>query len=281
MRRAAAWRAFSRPSARACRSSRWRPKTSSGRCAAEPAKDTAGRKGGLTQRLAGAASDGVSAGQGEAGDDLADLLEDQPAAPRPAAKQAPAGPAADGAGPPPTAHAPASAATPAASSPPDEDPLWFLTRRDEPATAEAPPGTEPILTPPEVVRATMPPFFGSAAEVAKPVASQPDASAPARPQPRAAEAPPSLEAAPAAAARAPSHAGASRGQGGGGEGRPPNATRLHPAKRPRCGAGGNQRRGAGRYPDHSRTGGRGARAAEANDRPVARPATCPAWWRRH
>ena len=80
-------------------------------------------------------------------------------------------------------------ATPAAAAPPDEDPLWFLTRRDEPAPVEAaalpvaaearagvrPQAAEPILTPPEVVRATMPPFFGSTAEVSKPEAPQRDA----------------------------------------------------------------------------------------------------------
>ena len=158
----------------------------------EPAKDGAGRKGGLTRRLAGAAGEGATAGDGKAGDDLADLLEDQTTVPPPTAKPAAASPAASVASAPaaPTA-APITQATPAAASPPDEDPLWFLTRRDEPAPVEAaalpvaaeaqsgagvrPQAAEPILTPPEVVRATMPPFFGSTAEVLKPEAPQRDA----------------------------------------------------------------------------------------------------------
>jgi cell pole-organizing protein PopZ len=167
---------------------------------AEPAKDAAARKGGLTQRLAGASNEGPIISDAKAGDDLADLLEDQPAAPRTAAKQSAASPATGG-GPAPT---PPSATAPAAAGPPEEDPLWFLTKRDEPAAAEGAQAAEPILTPPEVVRATMPPFFGSTAEVVKPDAAQPDASAPTRQPPRVPEAPPSVEVAPAATANAPS-----------------------------------------------------------------------------
>lgn len=154
--------------------------------------EPAGRKGGLTQRLAGAAGEGATAGDAKAGDDLSDLLEDQTAVPPPTAKLAAASPVAS-AGSAPTAPTPppTTQATPAAASPPDEDPLWFLTRRDEPAAVEAaalpvaaeaqsgagvrPQSADPILTPPEVVRATMPPFFGSTAEVLKPEAPQRDA----------------------------------------------------------------------------------------------------------
>ncbi len=153
----------------------------------EPTKDAAGRKGGLTQRLAGAAGEGAAAGDGKAGDDLADLLEDQP----PTAKPTAVSPAASAGSAPTPASAPTTQATPAAAAPPDEDPLWFLTRRDEPAAVEGaalpvaaeaqsgggvrPQAAEPILTPPEVVRATMPPFFGSTAEALKPEAPQRDA----------------------------------------------------------------------------------------------------------
>ncbi len=130
---------------------------------AEPPKEASVRKGGLRQRLAGTASDALPVSvQASMGDDLADLLEEQDAAaPAPSAS-----PAVD----PPPAAGPAPEAK-LAIKPPEEDPLWFLTRKDEPAPdpaspAEAP--AEPILTRPEVVRASMPPFFGSTAEVAKP-----------------------------------------------------------------------------------------------------------------
>jgi uncharacterized protein len=155
-----------------------------------PAKDPAVRKGGLTQRLAGAGSEAPTAGEGQSGDDLADMLEEQIANPPPA----PPAPAAGK----PTAGA---AAAPEAKLP-EEDPLWFLTRRDEPAPAEAAAtssdagrGTangnadaksqagEPILTRPEVVRATMPPFFGSTAEVAKHEAQGTGVEAAAPPRP--------------------------------------------------------------------------------------------------
>jgi cell pole-organizing protein PopZ len=131
---------------------------------AEPAKDTKSRKAGLTERLAGAGEEGSAAGVQPAGDDLSDLLEEQ---------QAPAQ------AKPPVAE-PSQAAAPVAT-PPQEDPLWFLTKKEDPVATEAEalpartapqevsakPAAEPILTRPEVVRASMPPFFGSTAEVAK------------------------------------------------------------------------------------------------------------------
>lgn len=142
------------------------------------------RKQGLTQRLAGTTAE---AGVGQPSDDLSDLLDDTPAnaTPRPEAASVPgaAGPAA---------------ATAAASG--EKDPLWFLTRRDEPApetgspppagaapepppAAAATPPAEPKLTRPEVLRASMPPFFGSSTEAAKPPA------APVEPAPQPATGP--------------------------------------------------------------------------------------------
>lgn len=170
---------------------------------AEAAKDAAGRKGGLAQRLAGTSSDAGPTANGRAGDDLADLLE-EPAAGAPApAKSAAAAATANAAPTAPGSAAPAPAAS-TAQSLPEEDPLWFLTRRDESAAAEAPlpaeaagqsskGGTaqvaEAILTRPEVVRATMPPFFGSTTEAIKSEASAQEASVAIRqPPPRAAEA---------------------------------------------------------------------------------------------
>lgn len=142
-----------------------------------PTKEASARKGGLRQRLAGAGAGAPPASaDAQAGDDLADMLEEQIS--NPAAVPSPeALPAAIS--PPPEAK-PAAAAAPASRDAklPEEDPLWFLTRRDELAAAEPAAGAEapapakapaePILTPPEVVRATMPPFFGSTAEVVKP-----------------------------------------------------------------------------------------------------------------
>jgi hypothetical protein len=132
------------------------------------------RKGGLTQRLAGASSEASAPKAGQAGDDLADMLEEQIANPAPATKPAAA----------------VSEAKTSEAKPPEEDPLWFLTRTDEPVAAEAAAAptvaaesagaspaaaAEPILTRPEVLRASMPPFFGSTAEAAK--AEQPPVEA--------------------------------------------------------------------------------------------------------
>ena len=139
------------------------------------------RKQGLTQRLAGTTAE---AGVGQPSDDLSDLLDDTPVNATPPREAAPA---PDAAGP--------AAATAAASG--EKDPLWFLTRRDESATeagsppagaaiepppvAAAPPPAEPKLTRPEVLRASMPPFFGSSTEAAKP----PSTSVEPAPQPAA------------------------------------------------------------------------------------------------
>lgn len=126
------------------------------------------RKPGLTQRLAGAtmAPPPSKTAKG-AGNDLSDLLEESVHT----AGKAPVTPAVeDGRGVP----------EPAPSS--ENDPLWFLTRRDEAVRdAELPPlgapdsnapaesdasrvSSDPGLTRPEVMRASMPPFFGSTAE---------------------------------------------------------------------------------------------------------------------
>lgn len=138
------------------------------------------RKQGLTQRLAGATAEApLPPDLGQPGDDLSDLLDDGPvkATPRPEAASV------SGAASP-------AAATASASG--EKDPLWFLTRRDEPApeagpppagaapepppVAAATPPAEPKLTRPEVLRASMPPFFGSSTEAAKPpLASEPAA----------------------------------------------------------------------------------------------------------
>jgi uncharacterized protein len=137
------------------------------------------RKQGLTQRLAGTTADApLLPNAGGASDDLSDLLDDGPATATPAAAPAAEGPAA---------------ATGASG---EKDPLWFLTRRDEPAQeagsppagapAEAPPPpaaaappAEPKLTRPEVLRASMPPFFGSSTEAAKPPLAPEPAAPPA------------------------------------------------------------------------------------------------------
>jgi cell pole-organizing protein PopZ len=152
---------------------------------AEQDKDTKPqRKQGLTQRLAGATAGApLPPDLGQPGDDLSDLLDDGPVKVTP-----PGGPASDAASP--------AVATGAASG--EKDPLWFLTRRDEPAPeaasppaaapAEPPPAAaamppaEPKLTRPEVLRASMPPFFGSSTEAAKPpLASEPAAPPAASP----------------------------------------------------------------------------------------------------
>lgn len=136
------------------------------------------RKRGLTQRLAGATAEATSAGGAQASDDLSDLLEETPQ----------------------TNAAPAPVAAPAANAaaPDDKDPLWFLSRRDEPAPEVEPPSlgsapepqtaaaktpAEPKLTRPEVLRASMPPFFGSSTEAARPAAT------PVEPAPQPAAAP--------------------------------------------------------------------------------------------
>lgn len=175
-----------------------------------------GRKVGLTQRLEGATGDPSQVnGTGTREDDISDLLEDPP--PRflddlPRGKTAPSPVAA-----PSPAVAPSSPAS-------QSDPLWFLTRRPEPAAtaSEQPsvtaaplpaskvaptPAAEPKLTRPEVVRATLPPFFGSSTEFAKaevaappePVASGAGVMQPPKGQPDLASATPA--AAPDSASR--------------------------------------------------------------------------------
>lgn len=140
---------------------------------------------GLAQRLAGAAAKPSPNDALHANDDLSDLLEPPASDPVPAPSPAPA-----------AAPDPAAAA---AEEPGAKDPLWFLTRRRDEPTPEAqspplaeapepssqPPAAEPKLTRPEVLRASMPPFFGSSAEAAKPA-------------PTPGDAPPATPAAPAA-----------------------------------------------------------------------------------
>ena len=134
----------------------------SGEAAAEPERPSATPepeakpvRRGLTERLAGAAPGTPDIPQGS--DDLSDLLEG-PADPAPVS---------------PASTAPSSQAT----SPATEDPLWFLSRREEQpqpsagqsalgldrgtGAASQPAAAEPSLTRPEVLRASMPPFFGS------------------------------------------------------------------------------------------------------------------------
>ena len=142
-------------------------------------KDAKLPRKGLTQRLAGATAEASSGHAAPAADDLSDLLEGPPDN----AVSAPeASPAPDVASP---------VAAPAAAG--EQDPLWFLTRRDElapeagspPPTAAtepqnasaATPSAEPKLTRPEVLRASMPPFFGSSAEAAKPEPTPPESAA--------------------------------------------------------------------------------------------------------
>lgn len=160
-----------------------------GETSAAPANDDRemrpARKG-LAQRLAGAAAGASPNNALHANDDLSDLLEPPASDPVPAPSPAPAA-------------APRPAAAPAEGSG-EKDPLWFLARHEEPtpeaqspplATAPEPssnslaaePNTEPKLTRPEVLRASMPPFFGSSAEAAKPAPTPRDAqpAAPAAP----------------------------------------------------------------------------------------------------
>lgn len=145
------------------------------------------RRHGLTERLAGAGSSAPEAPHNS--DDLSDLLESP--------------------GDSPLSAGPSNAAPTQAASPAPEDPLWFLSRREETkpaggqsllgldrdAAAAAPP-TEPSLTRPEVLRASMPPFFGSSDSTVTP----PPAEAPAVPSGQPARpAPSDAAAAPAAA----------------------------------------------------------------------------------
>lgn len=145
------------------------------------------RKRGLTQRLAGATAEApLPPDVGGASDDLSDLLDDGPVRPTPL----PGAPESDAESP---------AAAPAAETSSEKDPLWFLTRRDEPApeaasppavappeppppAAAAAPPAEPKLTRPEVLRASMPPFFGSSTETQPPLTSEAVAAPAAGPQ---------------------------------------------------------------------------------------------------
>jgi cell pole-organizing protein PopZ len=148
---------------------------------AEAQKNAKPRREGLAQRVAGTTVDTAQAGGASVSqDDLSDIVEEGPrapatnaASPSPTAAEAPASP------PPAATPAPGPAEPKTARS--DSDPLWFLTRQPEPAAkdaeAEAPaqpasPGAtaasaESLLLRPEVVRASLPPFFGSSAEAAK------------------------------------------------------------------------------------------------------------------
>ena len=90
--------------------------------AAAPAdqdKDARPPRKGLTQRLAGATAAASSGDPVPAVDDLSDLLEGPPDQAVPAPESAPVSDAAR------------PVASPAAAG--EQDPLWFLTRRDEPA----------------------------------------------------------------------------------------------------------------------------------------------------
>ncbi len=124
------------------------------------------RREGLVGRLANATAGLTPTPEkGQRDDDLSDVLvaEAAPQVSVPPAAQPPADPAPALPAPVTRAAEPAPASAPSA----DKDPLWFLTRSAEPnvAAGSAVAG-EPVLTPPEVVRATMPPFFGAAAEPA-------------------------------------------------------------------------------------------------------------------
>jgi uncharacterized protein len=144
------------------------------------------RRHGLTERLAGAASSAPEPPHNS--DDLSDLLESS--------------------GDSQLSAAPSKASPTQAASPASEDPLWFLSRREEPKPAggpsllgldrdtdASPPPTEPSLTRPEVLRASMPPFFGSSESTVTP----PPAEAPAAPSGQPARSAPSNAAAAAAA----------------------------------------------------------------------------------
>jgi uncharacterized protein len=133
------------------------------------------RRPGLTQRLAGTPPDPRSAAAGAVSDDLSDLLEGPPA---PARRQTDApGPGAAGPGRAPAAEPTEPTAADAGG---EKDPLWFLTRREEPdppppaASEKTAETVEPALTRPEVFRASLPPFFGSSAPAATPPAPTPD-----------------------------------------------------------------------------------------------------------
>ena len=160
---------------------------------ADQDKDTKpARKHGLTQRLAGATA-GAPSADGAKGADLSDLLEDAQGALGKAAPEPASVSAIEATG----------TAAPAASSD-AKDPLWFLTRREEPVPesdlpllgaapeprgaekSAANPAAETKLTRPEVLRASMPPFFGSSAEATTPTpvvvpVAQPNGSQVTRP----------------------------------------------------------------------------------------------------
>ena len=244
------------------------------------------RKNRLTQRLAGATAEAPPVEKNEPGDDLSDLLEEPPSSAAPASSMAPA------AG---TAPAPASspAASPAATST-DKDPLWFLTRRDEaaasepelpllgtasqPASASAPtPVVEPKLTRPEVLRASMPPFFGSSAETAK------SAAGPAEPASRERTAGRATADRGSRSSRAGNAAGHGRGHSARGVargcshggGRASSASGRRSTRAQRQGAC-RVRTVPGRYScerlaAHARARSHGARPAQAHAPPVARP----------
>jgi cell pole-organizing protein PopZ len=198
------------------------------------------RREGLAQRLAGATGP-PSPDAAARADDLAGLVEEAPARPGSATTSASASaspsaavaasPAAELVSPAlaaspaaapvapstsATASVAPSAAAPAAGERSEGDPLWFLTPGPEPEAskaAEQPSGaSEPTLRP-EVLRATLPPFFGSSAEAAKAEAA-PAAAPPSPPAPVAVTRPPAAR--PDAARR-------------GGEAEPPKAK---PAARP-------------------------------------------------
>jgi cell pole-organizing protein PopZ len=163
-------------------------------------KDAKLPRKGLTQRLAGASAEAPSGNPAPAADDLSDLLE---------------GPADNAVSAPKAAPAPdvtSPVAAPAAAG--EQDPLWFLTRRDEPApeagspppaaatepqnVSAATPSAEPKLTRPEVLRASMPPFFGSSAEAAKPASTPAESAAQAPTCPHVTRPQSAAQAAPAA-----------------------------------------------------------------------------------
>ncbi len=197
-----------------------------------PAAESKPRREGLVGRLANATA-GLTPpqGVGQAEDDLSDVLVVDGAAPRasaapapqPPVEPAPRVPAAVASAPAPN-PAPDPAPLPAAAPPADKDPLWFLSRSGEPGVATG----EPVLTPPEVVRATMPPFFGAAAEPAglemAPAPAAPPASAmfagpaPGRMTDPALDREVSLVAAAAETAARPPASSAANGAAGGGRG---------------------------------------------------------------
>lgn len=125
------------------------------------------RREGLVGRLANATAGLTPPQEAEQrDDDLSDVLVAEGPPPRasvPTVSQPPVDPASAVTAP----VTPAAEPAPASAPPSDKDPLWFLTRSTEPNVAAGSAGAgEPVLTPPEVVRATMPPFFGAAAESA-------------------------------------------------------------------------------------------------------------------